>query len=49
MQTKSVYAYMQAFEAVALRIGDATDAELLHAFVWGLKDKVKAEVRLRNP
>ena len=30
-------------------IDDATDQELLHAFVWGLKDRIRAEVHLRNP
>ena len=48
-QTKSVYAYLNAFESLALRISDASLAELLHAFIWGLKDRVKAELRLRNP
>ena len=48
-QTKNVTAYMSAFEAIALNIENSTDDELLHAFVWGLKDKLKAEVRLRDP
>ena len=49
MQTKSVYTYLNAFESLALRISDASPAELLHAFIWGLKDRVKAELHLRNP
>ena len=48
-QTKSVYAYLKAFELLALRISYASPAKLLHAFIWGLKDRVKAELRLRNP
>ena len=49
MQTKPVYTYLKAFESLALRISDASLAELLHAFIWGLKDRVKAELCLRNP
>ena len=49
MQTKSIYAYLNTFELPTLRISDASLAELLHAFIWGLKDWVKAELRLRNP
>ena len=41
VQTKSVYQYMQAFEAVALRVPNAHDDEMLHAFIWGLKDRIK--------
>ena len=26
-----------------------SQAKLLHAFIWGLKDRVKAELHLRNP
>ena len=33
----------------ALGIEHASDAELLHAFIYGLKDRVRAEVWLRNP
>lgn len=40
---------MTAFESIALRIDNTTDAELLHAFVWGLKDRIKSELRLRDP
>lgn len=32
-----------------MSIEDANDQELLHAFVYGLRDKVRAEIRLRNP
>ena len=32
-----------------LGIERASDAELLHAFIYGLKDRVRAEVRLHNP
>ena len=49
MQTKSVYAYLNAFKSLALRISNAIPAKLLHAFIWGLKDRVKAELRLKNP
>ena len=34
---------------MALGIEHASDAELLHAFIYGLKDRVRAEVWLRNP
>ena len=34
---------------MALGIEHASDTELLHAFIYGLKDKVRAEVWLRNP
>lgn len=49
VQTKNVSAYMQAFEAVALQIVGASEDELLHSFIWGLKDRLKGEVRLREP
>ena len=32
-----------------MQIDNANDAELLHAFVWGLKEKVNIEVRLCKP
>ena len=32
-----------------LGIEHASDAELLHAFIYNLKDRVQAEVWLRNP
>ena len=32
-----------------LGIEHASDVELLHAFIYSLKDKVRAEVWLRNP
>ena len=34
---------------MVLGIEHASDAELLHAFIYGLKDRVRAEVRLRKP
>ena len=34
---------------MARGIEHASDAKLLHAFIYGLKDRVRAEVRLRNP
>ena len=40
---------MEIFQATAMSIEDAGDQELLHAFVYGLRDKVRQEVRLRNP
>ena len=40
---------MEVFKATALGIGHASDAELLHAFIYRLKDRVQAEVQLRNP
>ena len=39
---------MEVFQATALGIEHASDAELLYAFIYGLKDRVRAEVRLRN-
>ena len=32
-----------------LGIEHTSDAELLHALIYGLKDRVQAEVRLHNP
>ena len=32
-----------------MSIDNASDPELLHAFVFGLKDRIKSEVRLRSP
>ena len=32
-----------------MQIDNANDAELLHAFVWGLMERVCTEVRLCNP
>ena len=32
-----------------MQIDNANDAELLHAFVWGLMESVCAKVRLCNP
>ena len=46
---KSIHIYINAFESIALYIFDATDSELLHAFVWGLRDSKKYEVRHRDP
>jgi hypothetical protein len=40
---------MSAFESVALKIDNSTDEELLHAFIWGLKDRLKGELRIREP
>ena len=48
-QAKSVYTYLNSFKSLALRVSDASQAELLHAFVWGLKDPVTVELCLRNP
>jgi len=28
---------------------NAHDDEMLHAFIWGLRDRIKQEVRFRNP
>ena len=36
-------------ESVALRVPNAHDDEMLHAFIWGLRDRIKQEVRFRNP
>lgn len=49
VQTKGVQAYFNVFESIVLQVNDASNAEVLHAFIWGLKDRIKAEVRLRNP
>ena len=32
-----------------MRIDNANDGELLHAFIFGLKDRIQVEVHLRNP
>ena len=32
-----------------MQIDNANDAELLHAFTWGLKKRVHAKVRMCNP
>ena len=32
-----------------MQINTANDAELLHAFVWGLKERLHEEFRLCNP
>ena len=39
---------MNSFESIALHISDATNSELLHTFIWGLKDRVKSKARLRD-
>ena len=44
-----MYAYITAFKATALAIPDASDPELLHSFIWGLRDRVRQEVRFRDP
>ena len=46
---KTVYVYVNAFESTALCISDATNSELLDAFTWGVKDRIKSKVRPRNP
>ena len=40
---------MNVFESMALYVSDMTASELLHIFVWGLKYKIKSEVRLSDP
>jgi len=30
-------------------VPNARDDEMLHAFIWGLKDRIKQEVRFKNP
>jgi len=32
-----------------LQISGITEAEITHAFIWGLKDCIKSKVRLRDP
>ena len=32
-----------------MQIDNTNDAELLHAFVWGLKERVYMEIKLHNP
>ena len=39
---------MHTFKRIALYIEDEKDAELIHAFIWGLKYQVHQEVRLHN-
>ena len=48
-QTKSIHVYLNTFELLIIRISDASLAGLLPAFIWGLKDRVKAKLCLRNP
>ena len=36
VKTETVDVYMSAFEFIALYISNATDSELLEAFVWGV-------------
>ena len=40
---------MHAFESLTLQISGITEAEIMHAFIWGLKDRIKSEVHLRDP
>ena len=49
VQCGSILQYLEVFQATAIQIDNANDAELLHAFVQGLKKKMHAEVRLGNP
>ena len=44
---KSIYAYINALKFIILSISDTTGSELLHIFVWGLRDRIKSKVRLR--
>ena len=37
------------YKATAMQIDNDNDAELLHTFVWGLKKKYYAEIRLHIP
>ena len=39
MVNEAVYSCISAFESTAFRIDDASDAELLHSFIDGLKDQ----------
>ena len=32
-----------------LQISGITEVEITHAFIWGLKDHIKSEVRLHDP
>ena len=40
---------MDIFQATAMSIKNSNEHELLHAFIYGLKEKVRAEVQLRDP
>ena len=40
---------MNAFEAVALLVPGSSNAVLLHAFTWGLKNMIHTEVQFKNP
>ena len=42
-----MYACITAFEIVTLRVSYATYAKLLHTFIWGLKERIRQEMRLR--
>ena len=41
--------YLEVFKATAIQIDNSNDSELLHAFAWGIKERVTSKVRLRNP
>ena len=40
---------MDIFQATAMSIKNSNEHELLHAFIYGLKEKVRAEVQLQDP
>ena len=40
---------MDIFQATAMNIKNSNEHELLHAFIYGPKEKIWAEVRLRDP
>ena len=39
---------MDIFQATAISIKNSNKHKLLHAFIYGLKEKVQAEVQLRD-
>ena len=49
VRIKNNSAYIQAFEVVTLQIISTSEDKLLHTFIWGLKDRLKGEVRQYEP
>jgi hypothetical protein len=41
--------YISAFEAITMHIDDASQGELIHKFIHGLKHNIRTNVLLQNP
>ena len=41
--------YIEKFEAISAHVENASEDELLHKFVYGLKDKHKSHVLIQQP